>query len=148
MRVGLTGGIGSGKSAALVCFAKMGYAVLSADEISRALYLKEEIQANIKAAFPALPLDDFGRVRRASLRAHIIRDDTARQSLESILHPLIYEAIEAQIPDLEAAQGTVVVEVPLLLEKRWVAFDRVLLLTAPLFLRESRLSVRGLSRRR
>ncbi|HZR03495.1 MAG TPA: dephospho-CoA kinase [Burkholderiales bacterium] len=113
--VGLTGGIGCGKSVVSKMFEELGVAVVDTDEISR------RITAANGAAIPAIRahfgeryVTPSGALNREEMRALAFADANARQRLESILHPLIRaEATKA----LEAAQTPyAVVVVPLLIE--------------------------------
>jgi len=113
--VGLTGGIGSGKSAAAEEFARLGATVVDTDRIAR------ELTAAGGAALPPLRtqfddshFDASGAMDRARMRATVFADPSARQKLESLLHPMIREESERRIA---AASGPYVVfVVPLLIE--------------------------------
>jgi dephospho-CoA kinase len=116
--VGLTGGIGSGKSAAAERFAALGAAVVDTDAIAH------ELTAPGGAAMPALrtAFGDAiaaadGGLDRPAMRAQVFADATARARLEAILHPLIRAAAESRCAAALAA-GTpyVVLVVPLLVE--------------------------------
>ena len=124
--VGLTGGIGSGKSTAADCLARLGAVVVDADAISR------ELTAPGGAALPALR-QAFGEavvptgagLNRAAMRGLAFSDPAARARLERILHPLIREESERR---LRAAAGPyAVLVVPLLFESgSWAGrLDRV-----------------------
>ena len=145
--VGLTGGIGSGKSAAADEFARLGAAVVDTDLISHRL------TGPGGAALPAIQRlfgEGFvlpsGAMDRKRMRERVFADAAARKSLESVLHPLIREESERQIA---AAAGTYVVHVvPLLVEsgdfRRRV--DRVLVVDCPEATQMARLRARsGLS---
>jgi dephospho-CoA kinase len=113
--IGLTGGIGSGKSTAAGMLAALGAAVVDADEISR------ELTAAGGAALPALReafgpaiVPEGGALDRAAMRSLAFSDPAARARLEAILHPLIREESARR---LAAATGPyAVLVVPLLLE--------------------------------
>ena len=127
LRIGLTGGIGSGKSTVAAGFTALGGALIDTDAISRSLTLPGG------AAMPAI-VEQFGSplqaadgaLDRARMRDLVFADPSARQRLEAILHPLIRaEALRQE----SAAQGSAVVfDVPLLMESgRWrERLDRVL----------------------
>jgi dephospho-CoA kinase len=113
--VGLTGGIGSGKSAASDRFGELGAGVVDTDEISRGLTAPagaaiEEIRKQFGPEF----VTTDGSVDRARMRRLVFADAAARRKLEAILHPLIRGRTRAAIA--AAAQPYVVVVVPLLLE--------------------------------
>jgi len=113
--VGLTGGIGSGKSAASDRFGELGAGVVDTDEISRELTAPagaalEEIR---KQFGPEFVTADAG-LDRARMRRLVFADAAARKKLEAILHPLIRARTRAAIA--AATQPYVIVVVPLLLE--------------------------------
>lgn len=116
--VGLTGGIGSGKSAAADIFASLGAAVVDTDAIAHGLTGPGgEAMAAIRAAFGAAALTPEGALDRAAMRARVFADAGERARLEAILHPLIRAEAERQCHDAEAAGAPyVVLVVPLLIE--------------------------------
>jgi len=113
--VGLTGGVGSGKSTAARLFADLGAALVDTDAIAHAL------TAAAGAAMPAIEAE-FGRalvaadgsLDRAAMRARVFSDGAARQHLEQILHPLIRGEAQHQIAVARAPY--VILIVPLLVE--------------------------------
>ncbi|WP_457350406.1 dephospho-CoA kinase [Roseateles sp. P5_D6] len=121
MRVGLTGGIGSGKSTVAGFLHEAGAALIDTDAISRTL------TAPGGAAMPAIAVQfgaDFistdGALDRDRMRALVFSDPTAKRRLEAILHPLI--TAEAQAQAKTATARLVVFDVPLLVESgRWRA---------------------------
>jgi dephospho-CoA kinase len=129
MRIGLTGGIGSGKSTVLQMFAELGAAVIDADAISRAS------TAAGGAAIPAIAqrfgaqfITPGGALDRDRMRAHAYADPQARKQLEEIIHPLVGQESARQV-DAAVAAGVpcIVFDIPLLVESgRWRAqVDRV-----------------------
>jgi dephospho-CoA kinase len=132
LRIGLTGGIGSGKSAAAARFAKHGVTIVDADAIAH------ELTAPGGAALPALSaafggaaIAGDGGLDRARIRALIFADPAERARLEAILHPMI-EA-ESLRRCAAAFPPYVIVDVPLLAETgRWRArCDRVCVVDCP-----------------
>lgn len=122
LRIGLTGGIGSGKSTAAQLFAALGVPVFDADELTRELTAPgQPALQTIRDAFGDSILDADGRLSRAALRERIFSDDNERQRLEAILHPLVYRTLAERSASLEA--DYVIWVVPLLLET--AAADRV-----------------------
>ena len=129
MRVGLTGGIGSGKSTVAQWLAGLGVQVVDSDAISRAL------TAAGGAALPALAavfgpdvVGPDGALDRSRMRALVFADEQARRKLEGVLHPMIAAETERQA---SAAGGRpVVFDVPLLVESgHWRSrVDRVLVI--------------------
>ena len=116
--VGLTGGIGSGKSTVARLFAEHGAGIIDTDAIAHQLtQAGGEAIAPIRAAFGNDYLKADGALDRAKMRALIFSDAAAKQQLEHILHPLIFEQAKAQLRQLQASPYIVVV-VPLLPESR------------------------------
>lgn len=114
--VGLTGGIGSGKSEAAAAFAARGVDVLDADDIAHAISRQGE--AGHRAVVSALGtayLRDDGELDRAALRRRAFDDAAFRHELEHALHPLIASRIDDAITGLRGPYGVLVV--PLLLER-------------------------------
>lgn len=113
--VGLTGGIGSGKSAAADAFAARGASVVDTDVIAHELTGPDgDAMHAIREAFGPDVVTTDGRLDRTRMRALAFRDSTARWRLESILHPMIRQVAAARVTE---AQGPyVVLVVPLLVE--------------------------------
>lgn len=128
-RIGLTGGIGSGKSTVLAMLAARGAATLDADALSRSVTAPGGAAiAPIAEAFGADFIAADGSLDRARMRAQVYADDGARRRLEAIIHPLVQAAMREQ--DAQArASGTrcMIYDVPLLVESgRWRSeLDRV-----------------------
>jgi dephospho-CoA kinase len=114
--IGLTGGIGSGKSAVTEAFAALGADVTDTDRLAHALCEPGQPgHAAVLAAFgPAYRRVD-GALDRARLREHVFADAAARATLEAILHPLIRDAARGEVVRWRAPYGLLVV--PLLLER-------------------------------
>ncbi|MDO8263042.1 MAG: dephospho-CoA kinase [Gallionella sp.] len=116
--VGLTGGIGSGKSTVAALFAEHGAGIIDTDVIAHRLTQADgEAIAVIRAAFGNDCLTEGGALDRAKMRGLIFSDDAAKQQLERILHPLIFEQAKAQLRQLQAKPYILAV-VPLLPESR------------------------------
>jgi len=117
IEVGLTGGIGAGKSTVAGRLAARGARVVDTDEISRALTgAGGEAVARIAEALGPRFVDAGGALDRAAVRRLVFEDPAARAKLESILHPAIRAAADEAIA---AARGPyVVIVVPLLFETR------------------------------
>lgn len=120
LRIGLTGGIGSGKSTVAAQLASFGAAVIDTDAIARSLTLPggPAIVA-ITAQFGPGYIDASGGLDRARMRQLAFTDPTARQRLEAILHPLIRTETARQA-EAAGQAGVIVFDVPLLVESgRW-----------------------------
>ncbi len=131
--VGLTGGIGSGKTQVSDAFAALGVPVLDADQVAHALTAPDGIALPLlRQAFGAAIFTDSGSLNRAALREQVFADATQKQRLEAILHPLILRQLQmAQARVCDAVYGLVVV--PLLVElPLFLALaDRVLVVDCP-----------------
>ena len=126
MRIGLTGGIASGKSTVADLFVELGAAVIDADVIAREVVMPGRPGLNdVRQAFGEQVISDDGRLNRAVMRQLVFADDDARKQLEAILHPRIREEMVRQT---EAAGGDYqLVVVPLLATSPLRYFvDRVL----------------------
>ncbi|HEY8554496.1 MAG TPA: dephospho-CoA kinase [Burkholderiales bacterium] len=142
LRIGLTGGIGSGKSTVAQLFARRGVPVIDTDVIAREVVEPgQPAIAEIERAFGRKVLDDAGRLDRAALRRRVFDDPAARARLEAILHPRIRAEVERRLAALEAPYCLVVV--PLLVETNFVdLIDRVLVVDADEALQIARTSAR------
>jgi dephospho-CoA kinase len=127
LRIGLTGGIGSGKSTVAGLLAAHGAAVIDTDAIARQLTLAGGAAIEpIRAAFGDAFIDAGGALDRERMRALAFADPQAKRRLEDILHPLIGAETERRAG--VSAEAILVFDVPLLVESgRWRArVDRVL----------------------
>ena len=113
--VGLTGGIGSGKSAAADLFAELGAAIVDTDRIAHALTAPGgAAMVAIREAFGDGVLSGDGALNRPAMRALAFESPDARKRLEAILHPMIRQESERQC--LAATAPYVILAVPLLIE--------------------------------
>jgi dephospho-CoA kinase len=146
MKIGLTGGLGAGKSTVAALLEKRGAEIIDADQLAR-----EVVQPGtagleaVVARFGARVVSPDGRLDRAALAEIVFADAAARADLNAIVHPLVRARARKLMAD--APPGTVIVyDVPLLVENRLADdFDAVVVVEAPLELRISRLIERGLS---
>ncbi|NJP32392.1 dephospho-CoA kinase [Micromonospora thermarum] len=116
LKVGLTGGIGSGKSAVASRLAERGAVVVDSDRIARDVVAPgTEGLAEIVAAFSERVLGPDGALDRAALGAVVFADEAARRTLESITHPRV-RARSAELVAAAAPDAIVVNDVPLLVE--------------------------------
>ncbi|MCH8263406.1 MAG: dephospho-CoA kinase [Proteobacteria bacterium] len=142
LRIGLSGGIGSGKSTACEIFSELGVPVIDADIIAHNV---------VQAGMPALQLikEEFGEdiitkdglLDRKKVRNQIFTNETYRKKLENILHPVIYEKIAHEIENISSSYC--IISIPLLLETGALdIIDRILIIDASRELQLSRASVR------
>ena len=123
--IGLTGGIGSGKSAASDAFERLGADVIDTDKISHQLTMNDaDTIDNITDHFGGDIIQD-GILNRPKLRAIVFSDDAARLHLEKILHPRIREEVRKAVS--RAVGPYIIIVVPLLVEKAQYSFiNRIL----------------------
>ncbi|MHB1051456.1 MAG: dephospho-CoA kinase [Thiobacillus sp.] len=113
--VGLTGGIGSGKSTVADLFAALGVPVIDTDLIARQLTAADgEALKEIRDTFPDAVMRADGTLDRAVLRRIVFGDAAARKRLEAILHPRIRREVELRLNQLHAPYAMIVI--PLLVE--------------------------------
>jgi len=130
--VGLTGGIGSGKSTVADCFAALGVPVIDTDVIARDLTAPDGAAlAAIRAAFGEAVMQADGTLDRAALRRRVFADTAARHHLEAILHPRIRQAVQQALATLAAPYALIVI--PLLVETGGYqdVLNRVLVVDCP-----------------
>lgn len=115
--VGVTGGIGSGKTTVTDLFAARGITIVDADVIAKAVVAPgEPLLAAIAQAFGAGVLTPAGELNRAYLRDLIFSDETAKARLNALMHPVIRRAIEHELN--QARSPYVILSAPLLLENQ------------------------------
>jgi dephospho-CoA kinase len=142
LKIGLTGGIGSGKSTACEIFTELGVPVIDADIIAHKL---------VKPGMPALEeiiklfgkqvISNDGTLDRKILRDKVFANSIDREKLEDILHPAVYREISVQVENINS--GYCIISIPLLLEtdaSRIV--DRILVVDIPRELQLERASDR------
>ncbi|WP_408608842.1 dephospho-CoA kinase [Aliidiomarina halalkaliphila] len=129
--VGVTGGIGSGKTTITNQFLRLGIDIVDADECARAVVQPNSpLLHDIRAAFGADVFHPNGELDRAALRALIFSDENAKLTLNGIMHPAIRKELLAQIA--QATSPYVILSAPLLLENNLDRLcDRVLVIDVP-----------------
>ena len=146
MKVGLTGGIGAGKSTVADLFSQKGAVVIRSDELARQV---------IEPQTPGFQqvIDRFGKdllnaegyIDRAKLAQIVFKDDAALKDLENIIHPLVRSKTN-QILDQHTSETIIVNEIPLLLEKKMESlFDFLVMVISSEKNRLERLAHRGLT---
>jgi len=139
--LGLTGSIGMGKSTTADFFAEAGAPVHDADAAVHRLYAGAAAPA-IEAAFPGTTAD--GKVDRAKLAEHVLKDPAALKRLEAIVHPLVRRDEERFLREAEAAGAQVaVLNIPLLFETGGERrCDAVVVVSAPPEMQRERVMTR------
>jgi len=144
-RLGLTGGIGSGKSTALAYLHECGAAVVSSDDIVHALYDRPAIIAAIQGRY-GHKVTTGAHVNRQALAGIVFRDHDELQWLERLLHPHVHAAVDQWAVAQQKVRprpALIAAEVPLLFETGMeTAFDFVMLITAPADVRRRRLTAK------
>lgn len=143
-RIGVTGGIGSGKTTVANLFAAHGIAVIDADEISRQLMARGQAAFDeIVTRFGSYMLTPTGEIDRARLRARVFANVSERRQLEAILHPRIREQLRTAAAN--AVTPYCLLIIPLLAEKGLrMLVDRVLVVEADPKTQLARVMQRGI----
>lgn len=144
MKVGLTGGIGCGKSTVVAFFRDAGWRTIESDALVRELLSADpEVQRHLRSHWGDAVFNG-GEVDRKAVAARVFGNDAELEWLESLLHPLVRERWQrcvAQNPD-----GLWLVEIPLLFEKRLeTLFDLTVCVSSPPAIVEDRMVARGYS---
>ncbi len=129
LKVGLTGGIGCGKSSAVEHFQALGVPVIDADRLAREVVEPgQPALLELVRVFGAGVLTAEQALDRAWLRAKVFADPAARTQLEGILHPLIRQRIQADLLRVQAHKPVyVIIDIPLLVEQGYATmFDRII----------------------
>lgn len=129
--IGITGGIGSGKTTVADLFADLGVPVIDADDLARrAVARGEPGYGEIVEQFGSEILDEAGELDRRKMREHVFSDPGKRARLEAIVHPRVYAMMKQLLDNLDCPYAIVVV--PLLIETggREIV-DRVLVVDSP-----------------
>jgi dephospho-CoA kinase len=143
LRIGVTGGIGSGKTTIANLFAKLGVPVIDADEIARTLLEPgKETYNKVVARFGDNILQADKSINRSELRELVFSDKDNKKLLENILHPEVYKQIVNEVSKLQSAYCIIVV--PLLIEADFLDLvDRVLVIDADESVRITRVMERN-----
>jgi len=135
LRIGLTGGIGSGKSTVARHLKTLGAAVMDADAISRSMTAPHgPAMTAIASTFGSEFVNEQGALDRERMRTHVFTNSQAKQALEGIIHPLVAEEIQRQTRvAIAGGRHLLVFDVPLLIESlHWrKQVDRILVVDCP-----------------
>lgn len=121
--IGLTGGIASGKTTASNYLKKLGFKVIDSDEIVKNLYEQKEVIEAIGKKFDVL---EFGFLNKKKLAQIIFNQPKAKKRLESILHPMVFEAI--RVSKMNSFDHLIFIDMPLLFEVGYKDIDYSLLI--------------------
>jgi dephospho-CoA kinase len=140
--VGLTGGIGAGKSEALAALARLGAATLSTDAVTHELLATDEVRDLLEAELGP-EVAPGGRIDRGAVAARVFGDDERRKWLEGVLWPRVGRRVAEFRENAEDAPAAVV-EVPLLFESGMeTVFDKTIAIVADEGVRAGRAAARG-----
>jgi dephospho-CoA kinase len=144
MKVGLTGGIGAGKSTVADLFSKRGAVVIRSDELARQVIEPQTPGfKQVTSRFGIEIVNDEGSIDRAKLAQVVFNDDVALKDLENIVHPLVRERTN-QLMSEQTSETIIVNEIPLLLEKKMESlFDFLIIVISSEKNRLERLSQKG-----
>ena len=142
MIIGLTGGIGSGKSAAADFFQNEGISVIDTDQLARKVIEKDTPgYSKVLDSFGANILDNDKSIDRAKLREEVFRDNEKRKILESITHPLVRELMVQKISSSTSPYS--IIMVPLIFETNSAKnYDRVLVIDCDVEIQLARATIR------
>ncbi|MEN9516289.1 MAG: hypothetical protein RLZZ159_155 [Actinomycetota bacterium] len=144
LRVGLTGGIGSGKSSVGEALQELGAIVIDSDELARNVIERGTPGYEQVVAEFGDEILTSGEIDRAKLAAQVFNDETKRKNLESIIHPLVRKAAEELSKNLPS-DAIVVNEIPLLFETNGASrFDFIISVSVQEEIRVARLKQRGM----
>ena len=132
--IGLTGGIGSGKSTVSQCLGELGVVILDADKLGHEAYKPDtEAWREVVAAFGNQILTTSGEIDRKKLGGIVFSNPESLSLLNQIMHPRLYDMIKARIEEYRQQEVDVVVlEAAILIEANWISLaDEVWVTVAP-----------------
>ena len=131
LKIGLTGGIGCGKTTTSTLFEQLNIPIIDADTIAHQLVeIGKPALSEIVLAFGSDIINIDGSLNRKKLSQLIFSDSLQKQKLEAILHPKIYQAIQTAVEALDSAYC--IISIPLLFETNMIALvDRILVIDCP-----------------
>jgi dephospho-CoA kinase len=134
LTIGLTGGIGSGKSTVSRILGELGAPIIDADKVGHAIYAPDgPAYSEVVAAFGHRILASDGTIERSKLGPIVFSDPDALTRLNSIVHPKMFARMRDMIQELRAGgeQNPIIVEAAILIEANWQPlFDEIWLVTA------------------
>ncbi len=149
MVIGVTGGLGTGKSTVARMFGELGATVIDADKVAHAVMEPKRLAWRaLVRAFGREMLNEDETINRTRLAQRVFRDAQARHELEAIVHPHVIRHIKQQLHRLRRNRrvNAVVLDVPLLMETESESLvDTVVVVTAPPEVQQRRLQERGMS---
>ena len=143
--IGITGGMGSGKSSVCEILEKHGVKIIEADKVAKSLYSTEpELKDKIIQSFGSSVLDDWGEVSFKQLAEKAFKDDNSAALLNQITHPFIRDAIRDKIIDHSMTNDIIAVDAALLFEGELLyTVDYIITVSAPIKVRVNRIVSSG-----
>ena len=142
IKIGLTGGIGSGKSFVSKIFTELGIPVYNSDMEAKKLYNREDVKAKMKEKFGQNVYLSNGQINKVYLANIIFNDSKALNYVNSIIHPLVKEHFEQWLNKQDYTQY-IIKEAAILFESgAYKEMDKIIAVTAPIELRIKRLMMR------
>jgi len=143
MVIGLTGGIGCGKTAAAACFAELGFNVVDADQLARQVLESADCVSQLRARWGDACLGSEGRPNRRWIATKVFNDPAELAFLEGLTHPEVARLRQAAVVETKRHH---VVEIPLLFEKNLTTgFEFIVCVACSEETRRSRLLEKGLT---
>ena len=144
LKIGITGGIGTGKTTICEVFATLGIPVFNADKVAKELMVKDDVLiAGIKAAFGDLSYEEKGTLNHKYIAEIVFNDSKALEQLNSLVHPAVFKAFDVWISQIPLTVPYVLKEAALLFESgSYQMCDYTILVTAPLNKRVERVMQR------
>ncbi|MBU1653005.1 dephospho-CoA kinase [bacterium] len=133
MRIGLTGGLGSGATEAARYLESKGYHIVSGDKTGHQTLLSPSVKSALVKRFGEGILSSAGEIDRRKLGEIVFSDDQARVDLNHIIHPVLLQYLRREVTRTEAEKGVVIVDAALIYE--WALqsyFDVMIVVNAPL----------------
>jgi len=125
--VGLTGNYGMGKSTVLAMFKKLGAHVIDSDEIVKTLLEERSVLAQVKEVLGSRVFRSNGSLDKGKVADAIFKDRLLRQSMEDLLHPLVFDRMHSLLGGIKNKDKVIIIEVPLLFERNYESrFNRTI----------------------
>lgn len=119
IKIGLTGGIASGKSSVANWFREKGLTVIDADQIAHTIMADKAVVTAVEQEFGPEYIEDSG-INRSLLGSLVFQDKEMKRKLEKLLHPLIYQEMQRQASQAASKnEKAVILDIPLLFETGW-----------------------------
>ena len=148
LKVGLTGGIATGKSTVKEIFKNLGAYVIDADEIVKELWKDKQIQKQAEEILGIKVLDEKGNLKVKEIASVIFKNKEKKKKLEKLFHPEVFKYIQKWFRQIEEKDKTAIAiaEVPLMIETgSYKNYDLVILVYAPKDMQIKRLLKKGYS---